>query len=178
MRARILGPSVAGSIPRMRKVPPLTGETAATIRIVEDLPAPLGPRKPNASPRRTSTSMPRTASTTVPSRDVNDLRSPDASIITSVTAPTLVRPADRPLPHFRSAGTFRLPNHDWRSTDVRDCPLGDVGVVREDGAVAQLQGFSASTRTWFEAAFATPTPAQVGAWEAISAGRHALVVAP
>lgn len=38
--------------------------------------------------------------------------------------------------------------------------------------------FSASTRTWFEAAFALPTPAQVGAWQAISAGRHALVVAP
>ncbi|WP_457109741.1 ATP-dependent helicase [Marmoricola sp. URHA0025 HA25] len=38
--------------------------------------------------------------------------------------------------------------------------------------------FSASTRTWFEAAFAAPTPAQVGAWEAIAAGRHALVVAP
>ena len=38
--------------------PPLTGETAAIIRIVEDLPAPLGPRKPNDSPRRTSTSMP------------------------------------------------------------------------------------------------------------------------
>ncbi|MBW8751656.1 MAG: DEAD/DEAH box helicase, partial [Propionibacteriales bacterium] len=38
--------------------------------------------------------------------------------------------------------------------------------------------FSASTRTWFEAAFAAPTPAQVGAWEAIAARRHALVVAP
>ena len=38
--------------------------------------------------------------------------------------------------------------------------------------------FSAPTRTWFEAAFAAPTSAQVGAWEAIAAGRHALVVAP
>ncbi|HEY0903441.1 MAG TPA: ATP-dependent helicase [Marmoricola sp.] len=38
--------------------------------------------------------------------------------------------------------------------------------------------FSASTRTWFEAAFAAPTPAQVGAWEAVAAGKHALVVAP
>ena len=38
-------------------------------------------------------------------------------------------------------------------------------------------GFSEPTRTWFEAAFAEPTPAQVGAWEAIAAGRHALVVA-
>jgi len=41
-----------------------------------------------------------------------------------------------------------------------------------------LEQFSAPTRAWFEAAFAAPTPAQVGAWEAIGAGRHALVVAP
>lgn len=45
--------------------------------------------------------------------------------------------------------------------------------------MAQLpDGFSASTAAWFEAAFAAPTPAQTGAWEAIGAGRHALVVAP
>ncbi|WP_298507626.1 ATP-dependent helicase [uncultured Nocardioides sp.] len=41
-----------------------------------------------------------------------------------------------------------------------------------------LARFSAPTRSWFEAAFAAPTAAQVGAWEAIGAGRHALVVAP
>ena len=41
-----------------------------------------------------------------------------------------------------------------------------------------LAGFSEPTRTWFEAAFAAPTPAQAGAWDAISAGRNALVVAP
>ena len=41
-----------------------------------------------------------------------------------------------------------------------------------------LARFSEPTRTWFAAAFAEPTPAQVGAWEAIGAGRHALVVAP
>jgi ATP-dependent Lhr-like helicase len=44
--------------------------------------------------------------------------------------------------------------------------------------VEAFTGFSAPTRTWFEAAFAAPTSAQVGAWEAIAAGRHALVVAP
>ena len=49
---------------------------------------------------------------------------------------------------------------------------------------ARLQGmtaldrFSAPTRSWFEASFASPTPAQEGAWDAIAAGRHALVVAP
>ncbi|CAB4703188.1 MAG: ATP-dependent helicase [Actinobacteria bacterium] len=41
-----------------------------------------------------------------------------------------------------------------------------------------LARFSEPTSTWFAAAFAEPTPAQVGAWEAIGAGRHALVVAP
>lgn len=41
-----------------------------------------------------------------------------------------------------------------------------------------MQQFSAPTRTWFDAAFASPTAAQEGAWDAVSAGRHALVVAP
>ena len=41
-----------------------------------------------------------------------------------------------------------------------------------------LARFSEPTRAWFAAAFAAPTAAQVGAWEAIGAGRHALVVAP
>jgi ATP-dependent Lhr-like helicase len=63
--------------------------------------------------------------------------------------------------------------------NVPDYPLGSVGGVREDEPVEQYaDSFSASTRTWFEAAFAEPTSAQVGAWEAIAAGRHALVVAP
>ncbi len=44
--------------------------------------------------------------------------------------------------------------------------------------MAALDRFSEPTRTWFGAAFATPTPAQEGAWDAIGAGRHALVVAP
>ena len=41
-----------------------------------------------------------------------------------------------------------------------------------------LDRFSEPTRTWFAAAFAAPTPAQEGAWESISEGRNALVVAP
>ncbi|MCW2779743.1 MAG: dependent helicase, Lhr family [Marmoricola sp.] len=44
--------------------------------------------------------------------------------------------------------------------------------------VDQLEQFSEATRVWFQAAFAAPTAAQTGAWEAISAGRHSLVVAP
>ncbi|MET1087064.1 MAG: crosslink repair DNA glycosylase YcaQ family protein [Arthrobacter sp.] len=38
--------------------------------------------------------------------------------------------------------------------------------------------FSRPTREWFLGAFSEPTPAQEGAWRAISSGSHALVVAP
>ncbi len=38
--------------------------------------------------------------------------------------------------------------------------------------------FSAATQAWFDASFAAPTAAQEGAWDAVSAGRNALVVAP
>ncbi|WP_235780177.1 ATP-dependent helicase [Sinomonas notoginsengisoli] len=41
-----------------------------------------------------------------------------------------------------------------------------------------MDRFGAPTREWFLGAFRDPTPAQAGAWEAISSGRHALVVAP
>jgi ATP-dependent Lhr-like helicase len=41
-----------------------------------------------------------------------------------------------------------------------------------------LDRFSPATREWFSGAFAAPTPAQVGAWDAISRGHHALVIAP
>jgi ATP-dependent Lhr-like helicase len=54
-------------------------------------------------------------------------------------------------------------------------PIGTVGRLSDDVGVQQ---FSEPTRTWFQAAFAAPTPAQLGAWDAIAAGRHALVVAP
>ncbi|MFS0866324.1 DEAD/DEAH box helicase [Microbacterium sp. 179-B 1A2 NHS] len=41
-----------------------------------------------------------------------------------------------------------------------------------------LERFSPATQDWFRGAFAAPTDAQSGAWKTISAGRHALVVAP
>ena len=51
--------------------------------------------------------------------------------------------------------------------------------MSKDGRRApSLERFSEPTREWFAAAFAEPTPAQQGAWDAIGAGRHALVVAP
>ncbi|TCB96246.1 ATP-dependent helicase [Micromonospora zingiberis] len=43
---------------------------------------------------------------------------------------------------------------------------------------ATLSRFGAPTREWFDAAFAAPTAAQAGAWAAVAAGHHALVVAP
>ena len=45
----------------MRSVPAVGGDTQPIIRMVELLPAPFGPRKPNASPRCTSKSTPSTA---------------------------------------------------------------------------------------------------------------------
>ena len=41
-----------------------------------------------------------------------------------------------------------------------------------------LDRFSAAARAWFTGSFPEPTPAQLGAWDAISTGSHALVVAP
>ncbi|MGN7190619.1 ATP-dependent helicase [Curtobacterium sp. MCBA15_004] len=41
-----------------------------------------------------------------------------------------------------------------------------------------LERFSPATAEWFRGAFAAPTAAQAGAWDAVSTGQHALVVAP
>ncbi|WP_245550787.1 ATP-dependent helicase [Nocardia paucivorans] len=38
--------------------------------------------------------------------------------------------------------------------------------------------FSPATQEWFDGAFPAPTAAQVGAWRAIAAGEHTLVIAP
>jgi ATP-dependent Lhr-like helicase len=49
----------------------------------------------------------------------------------------------------------------------------------EDMAPADpLAAFSPATATWFGEVFAAPTAAQRGAWEAVSAGDNALVIAP
>lgn len=46
------------------------------------------------------------------------------------------------------------------------------------GAPDVLDRFSPATAEWFRSSFRTPTPAQSGAWEAISSGNHCVVVAP
>ena len=72
------------------------------------------------------------------------------------------------------------------------CPAGQPAKPADPAVVARplsypgdrltpmsaLDRFSAPTRAWFEASFAHPTPAQEGAWDAIAAGKNALVVAP
>src|SRR5690606_648227 len=55
----------------------------------------------------------------------------------------------------------------------------NVGRLDEDRSVGDvLDRFTPATQDWFRGAFAAPTNAQAGAWETISAGKHALVVAP
>ena len=52
------------------------------------------------------------------------------------------------------------------------------GFGKDRGMSNVLGRFSPATRDWFSGAFPAPTPAQLGAWEAITAGSNALVVAP
>src|SRR5688572_17968572 len=129
--ARICGPSAPGSRPRILSVPALTGETQPIIRIVELLPAPFGPRKPNASPGCTSRSMPSTAT-----RSPKRLTRPRAWISDSATPSKLPqRMAEKSSPECasaraRSARTRRRPSRLDVAGDLVDerllaleCPL-------------------------------------------------------
>ncbi|MFK0004707.1 DEAD/DEAH box helicase [Paenarthrobacter sp. NPDC090522] len=49
---------------------------------------------------------------------------------------------------------------------------------KQQASSGAISRFSQATREWFLGAFSEPTPAQDGAWNAISSGSHALVVAP
>src|SRR3984957_10919448 len=82
MRALIFAPSVAGSMPRTRRVPPLIGLIHEIIRIVDVLPAPFGPRKPNDSPLAMLKSTPSTAT-----KSPNRFTSPCASTMGADAAP-------------------------------------------------------------------------------------------
>src|SRR5215469_9386739 len=89
--ARIAGPSATGSRPSIDSSPAVGGDTQPIIRMVDDLPAPFGPRKPNASPRLASKSIPSTA-VKLPKR----LTSPLARIIAG-TADTYARLPGSPV---------------------------------------------------------------------------------
>ncbi|MEN2738311.1 ATP-dependent helicase [Microbacterium sp. X-17] len=59
-----------------------------------------------------------------------------------------------------------------RNAPARTTPEGG------DATADVLARFGPATQDWFRGAFPEPTPAQRGAWDAVSRGRHALVVAP
>src|SRR5450755_3716191 len=63
MRERTPSGSRETSRPATRALPDVGLRSVQRTEIVVDLPAPLGPRNPKISPRRTARSMPRTAST-------------------------------------------------------------------------------------------------------------------
>ncbi|PRZ43618.1 Lhr family ATP dependent helicase [Antricoccus suffuscus] len=54
----------------------------------------------------------------------------------------------------------------------------DTARADSEYAARVLGRFAEPTREWFGAAFDAPTPAQLGAWDAIATDAHALVVAP
>src|ERR1700729_809588 len=96
MRERMRGPSLAGSIPNTRRVPPLSGLMHEIIRMVDVLPAPFGPRKPNDSPLAMLKSTASTA-TKSPKR----LTSPCASTMGAGATP----PAGESAPVCSEPGT-------------------------------------------------------------------------
>ena len=57
----MVGPCSFGSSPRICSEPLVRVDTAPTIRMVVDLPAPFGPSSPNDSPGDTANEMPSTA---------------------------------------------------------------------------------------------------------------------
>jgi ATP-dependent helicase Lhr and Lhr-like helicase len=50
--------------------------------------------------------------------------------------------------------------------------------VEAHNQMMPLHNFHPAVATWFDGAFAAPTPAQLRAWPAIQSGRHALIAAP
>src|SRR6202008_4410499 len=104
-RALIAAPSRTGSPPRMVRSPDVGGETQPSMRMVEDFPAPFGPRKPNASPRKRSKLIPSTA-VKLPNRFVR----PRARTSTSGTRRRLPgSPADSEW-FYGPAGAGRFPD--------------------------------------------------------------------
>ena len=86
IRRRTPAGSARRSQPATSASPAVGVSSVVSMRRVVVLPAPLGPRKPAISPRRTARSTPRTASTTRPR--VRKLRaSPRAEIISCPPAP-------------------------------------------------------------------------------------------
>src|SRR5579871_4701732 len=117
------GPSTAGSRPRMRRVPDVTGETAATMRMVELLPAPLGPRNPNDSPRSMEKSMPSTA-VNAPKRFVSPRAKTRGS--SAAMAPNLPGSSPR-IVRYGLAIRLRLRSQAQAAADGHERPPGGQG---------------------------------------------------
>ncbi len=71
-----------------------------------------------------------------------------------------------------------LPQAPSHLTWDRVGAAGQDGPVDDTGAADPLTSMSPAAQAWFRRAFEAPTPAQVGAWSAIAAGEHTLVIAP
>ncbi len=143
-----------------------------------------GTRRPRRG--RTSTSMPRdrleVAEATCAARGRATIERSVGACASGPSSATIAAGSTRARADHKGSG--HRPSHGrHHGGPCRDGRLsvawGRMEGWPEAAAAAQaLAAFSEPTRTWFEAAFAAPTPAQVGAWEAIAAGRNALVVAP
>src|SRR5690349_16347046 len=76
----------------------------------------------------------------------------------------------------RHACTTETPFGPCRRDRIVHAFRPDVPGLDEDGGMSDvLDRFTPATQDWFRGAFPAPTPAQAGAWDAISAGKHALV---
>ena len=71
-----------------------------------------------------------------------------------------------------AAGASRIRRRADAGPSGLSYPRGHLSTCRH------LDRFSAPTRAWFTGAFVQPTAAQEGAWDAVTGGEHALVVAP
>ena len=91
------------------------------------------------------------------------------------------RRSPRPPARTRSASPHQPATPQPPPTPHAWAPVVSVaapGAVSPPGGTMTCVPFSEPTRAWFDGAFAAPTPAQEGAWDAIALGQHALVVAP
>jgi ATP-dependent Lhr-like helicase len=75
-------------------------------------------------------------------------------------------------------GTTHRVEPDQTPPDLPEQKLSVPGFIMGLVSSDVLDLFSPATRAWFTGAFAMPTEAQTGAWQAAAAGEHALVVAP
>ena len=76
------------------------------------------------------------------------------------------------------ATPVRSADHPHRPDVAASGQDGGMGDGSTSSAHRVLARFGPATQDWFRGAFPHPTDAQIGAWDAISHGRHALVVAP